>query len=127
MSTGAVFIVISKAFDCLNHDVLFAQLDAYGFTRQALKHIKSYLRDRKQRVKVNGSYSEWKDINHGVPRGSILSPLLFNIFTIYLFMFVSDSIICNYADDKSIYVSDYNSEEIIRKLENDAVILSNHA
>ena len=124
MNTGAVFIDLSKAFDCLNHDLLIAKLDAYGFTRQALKYIKSYLRDRKQRVKMNGSYSEWRNINHGVPQGSVLGPLLFNIYINDLFISVSNSLICNYADDTTIYVSDYRNEEIIRKLEIDTAILS---
>ena len=124
MNTGAVFIDLSKAFDCLNHDLLIAKLDAYGFTRLALKYIKSYLRDGKQRVKMNGSYSEWRNINHGVPQGSVLGPLLFNIYINDLFISVSNSLICNYADDTTIYVSDYRNEEIIRKLEIDTAILS---
>ena len=124
MNTGAVFIDLSKAFDCLNHDLLIAKLDAYGFTRLALTYIRSYLRDRKQRVKMNGSYSEWRNINHGVPQGSVLGPLLFNIYINDLFISVSNSLICNYADDTTIYVSDYRNEEIIRKLEIDTAILS---
>ena len=66
MSTGAVFIDLSKALDCLNHDILLARLDAHGFTREALKHIQSYLRDRKEQVKINGSYSNWRNMNEGV-------------------------------------------------------------
>ena len=86
--------------------LLLVKLDAYGFTKQALKHIECYLRDRKLRVKSNGSYSERKSINNEVPQGSVLSPSLFNIYINDLFMFVSDSMICNYDDDTTIYASD---------------------
>ena len=122
-NTWVVFIDLTKAFDCLNHDLPIAKLDAYGFTRQALKYIKSYLRDRK-RVKMNGPCSEWRNIIHGVPQGSALVSLLFNVYINDLFTSVSNSLICNYADDTTIYASDYRNEEIIRKLENDTAILS---
>ena len=56
---------LSKAFDCLNHELLIAKLNAYGFSRKALLFIQSYLDKRKQRVKVNGSYSEWKENDKG--------------------------------------------------------------
>ena len=67
--------------------------------------IHSYLYNSKQRVKVNGSYSEWKNIYQGVPLGSVLGPLLFNIYINDLLMFVPDIDICNYADDTTLYVS----------------------
>ena len=73
---------------------------------------------------MNGSYSEWRNINHGVPQGSVLCPLIFNIYINDLFISVSNSLICKYADDTTIYVSDYRNEEIIKKLENDTAILS---
>ena len=57
INTGAVLIDLSKALDCLNHDLLIAKLDANGSTRPALNYTKSYLRDRKQRVNMNGSYN----------------------------------------------------------------------
>ncbi len=52
---GAILTDLSKAFDCLHHELLIAKLNAYGFRRSALLFIHSYLTDRKQRVKVNGS------------------------------------------------------------------------
>ena len=77
---GAIFMDLSKAFDCLNHELLIAKLCAHGFSRSALKLIHSYLNERQQRVKVNGSFSTSKMTSLGVPQGSVLGPLLFKIY-----------------------------------------------
>ena len=67
---------LSKAFDTINHDLLIAKLKAYGFSREALKLIKSYLKNRKQKVQINNKLSsEERDVIAGVPQGSKIAPV----------------------------------------------------
>ena len=85
---STIFMGISKAFDTVNHNLLLAKLNAYGFSFNAIKFIQSYLLERFQRVNINSNFSEWYKILLRVPLGSILGPLLFNIF-----YFIKDSYI----------------------------------
>ena len=71
---------LSKAFECLPHDLLIAKHHAHGFDTLSLKLIHSYLTERYQRVKINNSFSGYHLIKYGVPQGSFLRPTLFNIF-----------------------------------------------
>ena len=94
---------LSKAFDTLNHDLLIAKLEAYGFSENSLNYIQSYLRNRLQRTNVNNNFSPWKDIFSGVPQGSILGPLMFNIYINHIFLFPDNGCLSNYADDTTLY------------------------
>ena len=72
-AAGALLTDLSKVFDCLNHKLLIGKLEAYGFDRSSLDYIYSYLSNRKQRTKVNHSFSSWYDIKSGIPRVPLLA------------------------------------------------------
>ena len=86
----------------------------------ALRFIHSYLKSRMQRTKINSEYSSWEEILFGVPQGSILGPLLFNIFLCDLFLIMENIDIASYADDNTPYTAGNSMEEVIQKLENAA-------
>ena len=87
---GALLTDLSKAFDCIRHNLIIAKLEAHGFHIDTLKFIHGNLSNRKQSAKVNDVYSSWKDIFYGVPQGPIFDPLLFNIHSCDLFYFLGD-------------------------------------
>ena len=98
-----VFLDLSKAFDVINHNILLRKLRHYGFKSLTLDWLKSYLTDRLQYTTVNGKISKKLKINQGVPQGSILGPLFFNVFINDL-VNVSDIIkFVLYADDSNLF------------------------
>ena len=114
---------LSKAFDTINHDLLLAKLHAYGVSKQAFKLLMSYLRNRYQRTKVNGEYSSWEEILTGVPQGSVLGPLLFDIYLDDLLYIVENTEICNFADDTTPHSSGFDLKEVMIDFEHDCSLL----
>ena len=93
---------LSKGFGTINHSLILDKLEAYGFSMASLKLLPSYLCNRFQRTSVNASVSDWKEIKTRIPQGSILGPLLLNIFLNDIFYFINNDNLCNYADDNTL-------------------------
>ena len=90
---------LPKAFNCINHELLIAELHPYGFCLESLAFNQSYLTKRIQRSKINSSFSKYSNVESGVPQGSISGPLFFNIFICNLFFDDIDIDLAKYADD----------------------------
>ena len=108
----AILMDLSKPVDCLPKNLLIAKLHAYGVGSTSLRLIKSYLTDRKQSVKLNGYLSTWGSLNQGMPQGSYLGLLFFNVFVNDIFLIISSRSLCNFADDNRIAVSASNIKEL---------------
>ena len=116
--TGVVLTDLSKAFDCINHNLLIAKLDACAFDKQSIDFLHSYLTKCKQRTKVNSAYSSWEMLLSGVPQGSILGPLLFNTYICDMFFETPKNIdFAGYADDNTPYICSSNIEELLENFQ----------
>ena len=113
---GALLTDLSKDFDCIRHDLIIGKLEAYRLQTEALNLVYDYLSNRKQRGKINETFSCWKSIEDGLPQGSILGPLLFNIYLCDPFYFLEDLDIASNADDTTISVKE-NKQSVISTLE----------
>ena len=105
---------LSKAFDSIEHELLIAKLNAYGFSKKTQLMIYNYISGRKQRVKLNGSFSNWRETCTGVPQDSVFGPLVFNVYINDLFLTVTDTAIYNFADDTTIFAADSCLDKVVR-------------
>ena len=119
---GAILMDLSKAFDCILHDLIIAKLAAYGLDDTALQLIFSYLKNRKPCARINNTYSNFENIITGVPQGSIAGSLLFDFPINDLFFFIESSSIHNFTDDNTLSAWANTISDLINKFESDSNI-----
>ena len=91
-----------KGLDTINHELLMAKRHAYGFSKNALNLMCSYLKNRRQRVQINNNFSATKTAIVGIPQGSTDRPLLLNLFINDPALFLTKTMLSNYADDNDL-------------------------
>ena len=111
-----MLIDLSKAFDTIPHGLLLAKLKAHGVNSSSCMLLKDYLHGRMQRVKVGNTSSDWQEVRRGVPQGSVLGPMFFNIFINDLFLQIKTVQLNMYADDGQLYTADTDPVSLERRI-----------
>ena len=119
MSCLSIFIDLRKAFDTVNHSIIFDKLQAIGVNNVELQWFRSYMEERYQYVDINGSHSDLKLIETGVAQGSLLGVLLFQLIINDLHRVLKFCSSILYADDTTIYVIGKNCLFLEKKLQSD--------
>ena len=112
---------LSKTFDSILHDLLIAKMHAYGFSKTSLLFFYSYLKRRKQNVWINNTHSIFQILLSGVPQGSMLGPILFNIIINNLLLWISNSELLNIVNDNTTSAAKNTIEELINTLEKESL------
>ena len=121
---GAVLSDLSKAFDCIPHNLLTAKLAVYDLSEEALIYILSYLSNRKQCVWINNTYSNFENVITGVLQGSMLGPLLFKLSINDLFFFILIESVHNFADDSTLSTFAENVSKLINTLQGESEVIT---
>ena len=114
--SGVLFLDLKKAFDTVNHSVIFSKLSHMNMSLKVVRWFKSYLSNRYQTTNVGGIDSDYLPVNCGVPQGSILGPLLFVLYVNNLPSVISKSEVFLYADDTAIVYGGKDPQEIMAVL-----------
>ena len=117
---GTVLIDLSKAFDCIPHDLLIAKLHAYVFSEKTVTFVYYYLKRQKQNVKTDNIFSSFQTLLSGIPQGSILGPILFNIFLNDLLTVLKKSQLYNFFDDNAISAVSKSTDDLLITLKNES-------
>ena len=120
-----IFVDIQKAFDTVNHEILINKLDHYGVRGSAQSWFASYLKNRSQFVSILGNESATRSIDHGVPQGSVLGPLLFLIYINDLHYAIKSSKVYHFADDTNLLNIGNNPKKMEKVINADLKILYN--
>ena len=99
------------------HSLLIAKVHAYGFDKTSTEYFKDYLSHRHQKIKINKTFSNWKNVLPGVQQGSILGPLIFTVFLYDIFLFKPNINLVSYANDSTPFATGGSSElEVINEI-----------
>lgn len=121
----ATFLDLAKAFDTVDHDLLLKKLSIYGVRGVAWKLIESYLKNRKQYVVIQNTHSQMTFVQHGVPQGSVLGPLLFLVYINDLLKIKLRGQIISYADDTVLFSQASTWTEVKANMEEDVTLIRN--
>ena len=118
--TAAAFIDLSTVLDSISHEILLQKFKMLKIDDNAMSMMESFLTNRQQKVTLPSGCSEWIQLYKGVPQGTVLGPLLFNIYVNDMQQMIGEtSELVQYADNTMIYTSHGNIEETISLLENE--------